>query len=77
MFPVHAHSILTNKFARSFILNDVCIHKSLKCRKICYKMIFWPEHAEDISSIYLVHEELEYAHSIYLLNQIFESISDL
>ena len=29
-----------------------------------YKMIFWPENAEDISSV-------------YLLNQIFESISDL
>ena len=42
----------------------MCIHKPLKCRKTCYKMIFWPEHAEDISRVYLV-------------NQIFESISDL
>ena len=33
MFPVaRVHSILTTKFARSFF-NDVCIHKSLECRK--------------------------------------------
>ena len=40
------------------------IQKSLKCRKTCYKIIFCPEQAEDISSV-------------YLLNQIFVSISDL
>ena len=52
MFPVaHMHCTLTIKFARNFFpLNDVCIHKSFKkCRKTCSKMIFWPEHAEDIS----------------------------
>ena len=47
-----------------FVFNDVCIHKSFKCRKICYKITFQPEHAEDIGSV-------------YLLNQIFESVSDL
>ena len=31
---------------------------------MCFKMIFQPEHAEDISSV-------------YLLNQTFESVSDL
>ena len=42
----------------------MCIHNPLECRKTCYKIIFRSEHAEDISSV-------------YLLNQIFESISDL
>ena len=66
MFPVaHAHCILTTTFAHSFFFfNDVCIYKSLKCRKICHKMIFWSKHAEGITSV-------------YLLNQIFEFISDL
>ena len=44
MFAVaRAHIILTTKFSRSFFfffLNDACIHKSLKCRKICYKIMF-------------------------------------
>ena len=63
MFQVACtHCILTTKFELTFS-DDVYIHKSLKCRKTCYKMIFWPEHAEDISSV-------------YLLNQIFESVSD-
>ena len=30
----------------------MCILKSFKCRKACYKMIFRPEHAED-SSVYV------------------------
>ena len=61
MFPVvRAHCILTTKLACSFF-NDVCIHKSFKCRKICYKVILRPEHQEDISSV-------------YFSNQIFESI---
>ena len=42
----------------------MCIHKPLKCRKTWYEMNFWPEYAEDISTD-------------YLLNQIFESVSDL
>ena len=64
-FPVaRAHCILTTKFARSNLFNEVCIQKSLKFRKTCYKIIFRPEQAVDISSV-------------YLLNQIFESVSDL
>ena len=42
----------------------MCIHKPLKCKKTCYEMIFQPEYAEDISSV-------------YFLNQIFESGFDL
>ena len=72
MFPVaRAHCILTIKFACSFcfvlfcfvFLNNVCIHKSLKCRQICYRMIF------DLNM-------LKTSVVFYLLNQIFESVSD-
>ena len=68
MFPVeHALCIFTNKFAHSFFFLPMCvlcIHKSVKCRKTCQKIICRPEHAENTSSV-------------YLLNQIFESVSDL
>ena len=44
--------ILTTKFEHSFFFfNDLCIHKPLNCIKTCYKMIFRPEHAEDISVV--------------------------
>ena len=39
-------------------------HQEKEKKKASYKMIFWPEHAEDI--IY-----------VYVVNQIFESVSDL
>ena len=65
MFPVvRAHCILTTKFSIAFFFNDVCIHKSIKFRKTCYKMIFRPEHAENTSNV-------------CLLNQLFESVSGL
>ena len=34
-----------------FFFYDICIHKPLKAEKTCYKMISWPEHAEDISIV--------------------------
>ena len=72
MFPVApAHSILATKFACSSppILHDLCIIKKWKKvnhlpQKTSYKIIFWPEYAEDISYVSVV-------------NQIFESIFDL
>ena len=30
----------------------MCVHKSFKCRKKYYKVIFQPEHGEDIRSVY-------------------------
>ena len=48
-----------------FLFWCVYFHKSFKYRKISYKMIFQPEHAEDISNC-----------SVYLLTQIFGSVSD-
>ena len=72
MFPVaYMHCILATKFARSFVFNDMCIKNHLsgkgKCnyrKRTSYKMIFRPEHDEDISYVYVV-------------NQIFEVVSDL
>ena len=57
------HCVLTNKFERSFLMICVFTNHICKCRKTCYRMIFQPEHAEDSN--------------INLLNQIFESVSDL
>ena len=45
---------------RETFFDDVSTHKSLKCRQIRYKMIFWPELAEDISSVYLLDQKFEY-----------------
>ena len=45
----------------------MCVFKNhWSAEKTCYKMIFWPEHAEDISCGYRP-----------MLNQIFEFVSDL
>ena len=64
-----AHCILTTKFEGSFFSMVFVFTNHLstgekKRRKTYFKIIVQPEHAEDISSI-------------YLLNQIFESVSDL
>ena len=56
----------------AYMCNDVCINKSLKWKrksgkqkqKQNFKIIFWPEHAENINYVYLI-------------NQIFESVSDV
>ena len=59
MFSVAStYCILTTKFV-CIDTQTVYMHKP----KICYKMIFRPEHAEVIS--------------VHLLNQLFESVSDL
>ena len=65
VFPVaRVHCILTTKLHVAFFFKW-CVHKPLKHRKnMLQNDFFWPEHAEDISSV-------------YLLNQTFESVSDL
>ena len=63
MFPaVRAHCILTTKFAHSFFLM-MCVFTN-KVQKNMAQNDFWPEHAENTSSV-------------CLLNQLFESVSGL
>ena len=45
IFPVtRAHFSLTTYLSVDFVLNNVCIHKSLKCRKNMLQNYFWPEY---------------------------------
>ena len=65
MFPVAcAHCILTTKYALSLFLKWCVFTNHKSAEKTYHRIISRPEHAEDISSI-------------YLLNQIFKSVSDL
>ena len=62
---MHALHILTTNFFFFFFFFNWCVYSQIiKVQGGEYKMIFWPEQAEHISSV-------------YLLNQIFESVSDL
>ena len=39
--------------------------KTKIAEEISYKMIFWPEHAGDISFVYLVNQIFEYVSDIF------------